>query len=314
VFIHGPVGLYRRAVRFRNWLLNIIETAQSESAKWRALFTAVKLPYLALTKLGMSPQMAISFLVAGSAVGSGVAINETLLQEPSFAAGDTGIYSAPLDAPSFFSDSYNTLRVDLGTTAVKSLSISSVSVGTAFTGSALPSGQTTAISVGGDSTLGTPTWLIVGELVFEKNRCETLTLSDVFAHTLNITSNVSDGQSLAPVAGTIRDRAVLGGHGMAQDMRTTGGLYDRVVIQAPTTAVNGQVDKLTISNLYSKGGSCVLTRIKAGTLTLDKNVIGGDSDLSTKAFTVATSVSASVINMTDNVEEVMAVPATQTMD
>jgi hypothetical protein len=313
VFIHGPVGLYRRAVRLRNWLLSIVETAQAESAKWRALFTAAKLPYTALRGLGLSPQACVSLLVAGSVAGGGLAAAE-VMKPPSFAAGDTGIYSAPLDSPSFFSDSYNTLLVNLGTTAVKSLEISSVSVGTAFTNSTLPSGETTAISIGGDSTLGTPTWLIVGELVFEKNRCETLSITDVFAHQLNVTSNLSDGQSLAPVAGTIRDRAVLGGHGMAQDMSTTGGLYDRVVIQAPTTAVNGQVDKLTISNLYSKGGSCVLTRIKAGTLTISKNVIGGDSDLATKAFTIATSVAASVISMENNVEEVMAVPAVQTMD
>jgi hypothetical protein len=35
VFIHGPIAAYRRLVRLRNWLLRIIETAQSESAKWR---------------------------------------------------------------------------------------------------------------------------------------------------------------------------------------------------------------------------------------------------------------------------------------
>jgi hypothetical protein len=160
----------------------------------------------------------------------------------------------------------------------------------------------------------TDTWLHVGTLVFERNRCEVLTLSNISTHTLNITSNASDGQSLSPAAGTIRNRAILGGHGMAQDMSTQGGLYDRVVIEAPTASVNGQIDTLTISNLYTKGGLCRLNRIKAGTVTINLNVIGGDSDLATKAFTVMADVTASVINLSDNVEVSMAVPATQTID
>lgn len=160
----------------------------------------------------------------------------------------------------------------------------------------------------------TDTWLHVGTFVFERNRCEVLTLSNIKTHTLNITSNASDGQSLSPSAGTIRDRSVLGGHGMAQDLSTQGGLYDRVVIEAPTSGVNGQIDTLTISNLYTKGGLCRLTRIKAGTVTIHLNVIGGDSDLSTKAFTVMDNVTASVINLSNNVEIVLAVPATQTID
>ena len=101
---------------------------------------------------------------------------------------------------------------------------------------------------------------------------------------------------------------------MAQDMSTQGGLYDRVVIEAPTAGVNGQIDTLTISNLYTKGGLCRIQRIKAGTVTLHLNLTGGDSDLATKALTVMDNVTASVINLSDNVEVSMAVPATQTID
>ena len=315
----SPVKTYRGIVRARTWLLAKVEYLQGESAKWKTTFTIIKAPYTLLRAFGLSPQMATTLLFAGSAVGTGVVVNETILEGRSFSRGDPGTYMAPGDQPVSFvadpkKDGYNTLRLDLGTTAVKSILIDSASIGTAFTNSTLPSGQTTAISIGGDGSLSTPTWLIVGEMTFSKNRCETLTLSHISVHELNVTSNLSDGQSLSPVAGTIRNRAVLGGHGMAQDMAVTGGLYDRILIQANTTAVNGQIDQLTLNNVYSRGGDCLLTRIKAGTLTLDRNVIGGDSDLATKAFTIATSVSASVINLTDNVEEVMAVPSVQTMD
>ena len=312
----APLRAYRRLAIARTWVMAKAEYLQGESAKWRALFRTVKAPYSFLRACGLNPQMATSLLIAGTAVGSGVVVNETLFSEPSFARGDSGIFYAPSDVPSFFSESYNTLRVDLGAVAVKSIEITDVSVGTAFTGSTLPSGETTAIDIGGNVLVApdVSTWLYVGEMVFEKNRCETLTLSDINVHTLNITDNASDGQSLSAGAGTMRNQAILGGHGMASAMSTTGGLYDRVLIQAPTSGVNGQIDSLVISNLYTKGGDCLLSRIKGGTLTIRLNEVGGDSSLTTKAFTVATTVTASVINMNGNVEVVMAVPSTQTID
>ena len=307
-----PIRGYKRLVLFRNWALAKIEYLQAESAKWKTTFNIIKSPYSILRGLGFNPQMAASLLIGTSVVTGGVVVNETVFSEPSFANGDSGIFHAPLDVPTFFSPEYNTLRVDLGTTPVKLLEITDVSVGTAYVGSALPSGATTTIDVGGSGAVGT--FLYVGEMEFSKNRCQTLELADISVHTLNITHNASDGQSIAPSAGTIRNRAILGGMGMAADMSTKGGLYDRVWIQAPTSGVHGQIDKLTISNLYTKGGGCVLKRIRGGTLTITLNEIGGDSDLSTKAFQIGTDVKAANIVNTGNYEVVMAVPATQSID
>ena len=312
IFVHGPVGIYRRIVRLRNWALAKVEYLQSESAKWKTTFNILKSPYSLLRAFGLSPQMATSLLLAGSVAGGGVVAAE-VMKPPSFAAGDTGIYSAPSDIPTFFSPEYNTLRVDLGTTPVKNLEISSVSIGTAFAGSALPSGATTTIDVGGSASAST--YLIIGEMEFSKNRCETLELKDINVFNLRIMDNSSDGQSIAPTASSgIRNRAVLGGYVMAQDMSTEGGLYDRILIQAPNSGVNGQVDNLDLSNIYTKGGACVLNRIRGGTLTVKLNEIGGDSNLATKAFTVATDVKATNITNTGNVEVSMAVPAAQTID
>ena len=308
-----PFRAYHRIVVARNWMLAKAEFLQAESAKWKTTFSIARSPYTALRALGFTPQMAASLLIGTSVVTSGVVVNEAVFADRSFANGDSGVYSnGGSDTPTSWTEGDNTLKISLGTVAVKAVTISDVSVGTAFTGSTLPSGATTTIDIGGSGV--TDTWLEVGTFVFERNRCETLTLSHIKAHTLNITSNASDGQSLSPSAGTIRNRAVLGGHGMAQDMSTQGGLYDRVVIEAPTSGVNGQIDTLTISNLYTKGGLCRLTRIKAGTVTLHLNLTGGDSDLATKALTVMDNVTASVINLSDNVEVSMAVPATQTID
>ena len=98
-------------------------------------------PYSLLRTMGFSPQMAVSFLVAGSAVGGGVVVNETILAERSFNRGDSGVYTAPLDAPTEYVEGSNTLRIDLGSTPVRAITIENVSVGTVFTGSALPSGE-----------------------------------------------------------------------------------------------------------------------------------------------------------------------------
>ena len=306
-----PVRAYRRMMRVRDWILVKVEFLQAESAKWKTTFAIVKSPFTLLTKMGFSPQMATSLLIGASAVGGGVVVNETVFAERSFARGDSGTYSAPSDIPTSWSEGDNTLRIKLGTTPVKAVTISDVSVNS-FTGSSLPSGSTLTIDIGGSAAVNT--WLEVGTLLFERNRCEALKLSNINTHTLNVTSNCADGQSLSPAAGSSPPRAITGGHGMARDMRTTGGLYDKVVIESPTSGVNGQIDTLVLSNLYSKNGPCRINRVKASEVTINLNRIGGDSDLSTKAFIIMDDVTASVINLSDNVEVSMAVPATQTID
>ena len=298
-------------MRVRDWLLVKIEFLQAESKRWSTVFSLLKSPYSMLRSLGFTPQMATSLLIAGTAVGGGVATAQ-VLAPPSFAAGDPGVYDAPNDAPVVYNESFNTLRISLGTTPVKEIVISDVTAGTAFTDSALPTGASTSIDVGGDASVGT--WLLVGDLVFERNRCDTLTMKNISTHELTISHNTSDGQSLSPAAGTIRNRSILGGHGMAQAMSTNGGLYDRIHISPPTSGTNGQVDSLVLSNLFTKGGQCRLNRIKAGSVTVSLNLIGGDSDLATKAFQIEDTVTASVITLDGNTEEEMAVPATQTMD
>ena len=307
-----PVKIYKGLAKARNWTLDKVSYLEQESQKWKTTFMLVKSPYTILLKMGFSPQMAASLLIGTSAVGGGVVVNETILTEKSFARGDAGIYAAPTDVPVMWNETFNTLRIDLGTTPVKEIEITDVSVGDIYTGSSLPSGATTTIDIGGNGTAGT--YLEVGTLEFSKNRCDTLLLTDVKAHKLIIEGNASDGQSIAPSAGTIRDRAVLGGNHMAAKMNTKGGTYDRVWINAQGTGINGKIDNLVVSNAYTRGGACWLHRIKAGTISILQNEIGGDSNLVTKAFQVETSVTGQIITNNNNVEIVMALPATVTAD
>ena len=317
--LRSPISTFRRVVRGRNWLLAKVGYLQSESAKWKATFNIMKFPYTLLRMTGMSPNTAISVLVAGSAVGSGVVINETVLADRSFSAGDSGIYAAsvlgadlPLDAPTEYVEGSNTLRIDLGSSPVREIVIENVSVGTSYTGAALPNGEQNVVQISGNTIGGgTNTRLEVGHLIFEKSRCKKLTLTDIQAHTLIVIGNASDGQSIAPSPGTSRMRAIGGGHHQAEAMVTQGGTYDRIWIQAPTSGVNGKIGTLRLTNLYTKGGECVLSKINAGTVEILLNEIGMGNGFATKEFVIATTVTAANTVITDNVEVSIAEPATQ---
>jgi len=312
-FLRSPLAAYRKAQYWRDWIMAKVDYVQSESAKWRAAFTMAKMPYTILRSFGLSPQLAASLLIGGSVVGTGVVAAE-VLEGSSFARGDPGIYTAPLDTPVFAAQEYNTLRLDLGATSVGLVEIDSISLGTAYTGSALPSGESNVIIIGGLPTVVDPafteTYLEVGTMYVDRWRCETLAITNSEIHNLIISGNASDGQSIAAVAGVPRNRGINGGN-RADDMLTSGGYYDQLKITSASSGVNGQIDVLRLTNIYSKGGGCVIDRVKAGTMEITLNETGGDSDLATKAFTVATSVIYKSFTNTDNVEVSMAVPAIQ---
>ena len=317
--VRSPIRAYRRISIWRNWLLVKVAYLNEESAKWKMTFKIVMSPYSLLRAAGFSPQMAIGLLFAGTTVGGGVVVNETVFAERSFERGDSGVYAAsvignnaPLDIPTSYSDSDNTLRIDLGSTPVREITIENVSVGTVFTGSALPSGEGNVVQISGNAAASgfNATRLEIGHLIFENSRCKKLTLTDIQAHTILVRGNASDGQSLAPSPGTSRMRAVGGGHQQADAMITNGGTYDRIWIQAPTSGVNGRVGTLKLSNLYTKGGDCVLSRMNVGTMEILLNEVGMGNGFSTKEFTISTTVTGANITVEDNVEVTIAEPAT----
>mgnify|MGYP003664281280 FL=1 len=312
----SPLRSYNKVKVWRDKILDTVNYLQSESAKWKALFTTLKAPYSFLRACGLNPQMAATFLFAGSVATTGVVAAE-VMEGRSFSRGDSGIYAAslvgnnaPLDVPTSYEEGDNTLMISLGNTPVREITIENVSVGTVFTGSALPSGQQNVVDVGGNVvTGGTNTRLEIGHLIFENSRCKKLELIDINAHTIRIVGNASDGQSIAPSPGTARMLAIGGGHHQAESMVTSGGTYDRIQIQAP--AVNGRIGKLRLTNLYTKGGICAFYKLTLGTLEILTNEVGEGNGFATKEFVVATSVTGANITITDNVEVTIAEPATQ---
>ena len=309
----SPVRTYNKVKVWRDKLLATVEYLQSESAKWRTAFTIVKSPYSFLRACGLNPQMAATFLFAGSVATTG-AVTAQIMEPPSFSRGDAGVYNAPLDAPVFFEEKFNTLRLDLGSTSVGNITIENISLGTALAGSAVPSGSSNVILVGGLPATSNPsfaqTYLEVGHLIIDRWRCERLDISNSEIHHLIVSGNASDGQSISAVAGVPRNRGINGGN-RADDMTTRGGFYDMLKITAASSGVNGKVDVLRLSNIYSKGAACTIQYVKAGTMEVTLNEIGGDESLATKAFTIATSVIYKSFTNTSNVEVSMAVPAVQ---
>jgi len=328
--VRAPINFYRKLTVWRDWIFAKIEYLNSESEKWKRAFNIVKSPYSFLRMMGLSPQMAIGLLAVGGTAGTGVVVNETVLADRSFSNGDSGIYAAPAQNPSPTLEQEmawrkenkgdNTLRIVLGSTPVREIKIENVSVGTVYSNSTVPSSAYTPAS--GDAATSTPvliggtvisggtsTYLEIGELILEKSRCTYLSFDNTTAHTINVIGNASDGQSINQTPGTSRMRAIGGGHHQAEAMVTSGGSYDRIHIDAPTTAVNGKIGKLTLSNLYTEGGACVFDRMKIGTLTIELNEIGAGDGFATKEFKINQSVTAANWNVSDNVEVTITAPA-----
>ena len=66
---------------------------------------------------------------------------------------------------------------------------------------------------------------------------------------------------------------------------------------------------MRLSNLYSKGGPCVVDRVKAGTIDVLLNEIGNGDGFAAKDFTIASTVVYQTFNNEDNVEVSIAPPS-----
>jgi hypothetical protein len=305
----SPMAFYRGFTTKRDWLLAKVNYLNEESAKWKALFNVAKSPYKLLLACGFSPQMAATFLIGGTAVTSGAIVNETVFAERSFSRGDSGTYSAPLDVPTSYTEGDNTLLVQLSSVPVGTIWIDSISTGTIMPNSVLPSGQTNVLEIGGTAASEgfTATWLEVGHLIIDRWRCSTFEMSDVETHTLEISGVAADGISISAVPGIPRRRGISGGN-RAEDMTVRNSTYDQIRIEAPTSGVNGQVDVLRLSNIQTKGGPCLVSRVKSGVITIELLVVGNGDGLGNKDFVIKDTVVYKVATISDNVEELISPP------
>ena len=309
------IQVYNKGILIRDWVMAKVDYLDSESKKWHRFFQTLALPYNALLKLGFSPQMAMSFLAVGSTVGTGVVVNETILAERSFSNRDAGVYLAPSDMPNSeleeqFKEEVttNTLRVLLNDTPVETIDISNVNVGTSYASngqpSALPSGKTEAILIDGNNTR-----IEIGKLVFSRNSCTTLVMTNINSNKTTIKNNQADGLSIYQTASsTIPNLRISGGYYMADLLQTEGGLYDRIHI-SPLDSISSSkvyVNELNLTNIVSSGGSCTLNKLDVGEIEITFNRVGGDSSLVSKALIVSSTVTSANWVVDGNVEVLMA--------
>ena len=331
IILDLPINTYKKIITGRDYLFAKIEYLNNESKRWKMAFNIAKLPYSILTKAGFSSQMAISLLAVGGTVGSGIVVSEALADR-TFENGDAGYYSsnAPdgninipdqtLEQALQRRDGDNTLRIIVKTLPIQEVSISNVSIGTAFNSSTLPTyasniGTTLLVEGTNSTTLSISTFLEVGELEFSQNRCKQLIVENVTAHSIEIIGNASDGQSITQSAGTGIRRAVIGGHFQSKSLKTEYGLYDFVHLSADQNNVNGKIGKLEIKNTVSKGGKCYLNRIKADTVRINFNRVGAGTGFGSKDFQIKDTVNAVHWVVEDNVElltsEVASITSTE---
>ncbi len=305
---------YKKGLIIRDYVMAKVDYLDQESKKWHRFFQVLASPYNLLLKLGFNPQMAASFLIVGSTATTGVVINETVLAERSFSNRDAGVYLAPSDMPNSeleeqFKEEVttNTLRVLLNDTPVETISISDVNVGTSFASngqpSALPSGKTEAILIDGNNTR-----IEIGKLVFSRNSCTTLVMTNINSSKTTIKDNQADGLSIYQTASsTIPNLRISGGYYMADLLQTQGGLYDRIHI-SPLDSISSSkvyVNELNLTNIVSSGGSCTLNKLDVGEIEVTFNRVGGDNSLVSKALTVSSTVTSANWVVDGNVEVLM---------
>jgi len=305
---------YKKGLIIRDYVMAKVDYLDAESKKWHRFFQVMASPYNLLLKLGFSPQMAMSFLAVGSTVGTGVVVNETILAERSFSNRDAGVYLAPSEIPNSeleeqFKEEIttNTLRVLLNDTPVETIDISNVNIGTSYASngqpSALPSGKTEAILIDGNNTR-----IEIGKLVFSRNSCTTLVMTNINANKITIKDNQADGLSVYQTASsTIPNLRVSGGYYMSDLLQTEGGLYDRLHISPldSMTSSKTYVNELNLTNIVSSGGSCTLNKLDVGEIEITFNRIGGDNSLVSKALSVSSTVTSANWTVDGNVEVLM---------
>jgi hypothetical protein len=99
---------------------------------------------------------------------------------------------------------------------------------------------------------------------------------------------------------------------MAKELKTEGGTYDRIWLDTGSlTSTNAKINKLNLSNIVSKGGTCVIRQADIGSLTIQYNATGHDQNFATKEFQVQSSTKASIWQVDNNTEVLLTEPTTQ---
>jgi hypothetical protein len=112
-------------------------------------------------------------------------------------------------------------------------------------------------------------------------RCAKFTLEDSNVHDLIYKNNTADGNSFALIVGTPSDITVSSARGSTA-VQASGETYDKVILRGGTNGAT--VNTVTITDVRTYGGACVISDLNIGTLTLQNMVIGTGDGIDTADF------------------------------
>ena len=91
-------------------------------------------------------------------------------------------------------------------------------------------------------------------------------------------------------------------------MVVSNSTYDQVVISSATSNVDGRVDEIRMVNIWAKN-PCLLSRIKAGTITINLSEFGNGDGLALKDWTISQSVVYQTLTADQNIEVLISPPS-----
>jgi len=166
-------------------------------------------------------------------------------------------------------------------------------------------GLTNVLEVSGLTVSDVQQYIYAGAVVIDNLHCKTLTLSDGEVATLTLTSNEADGNSFGPGSGSPTAIDVASSRGEDLTFSATGESYDKILVQADTG--HAFVRTLTIKDVDTFGGACIIKHIKATSLTVQNSTIGAGTGINTPDFTIASTFVVGVLNSTGNLEKAISV-------
>ena len=234
----------------------------------------------------------------------------------------------------------NTLAISLGAIPVREIKLDDISIGEIYKGSAgTDAGNTSvipsvcdatnpaksgnakcpailvtgipAIAASGDTPAQVATRIRIGQMEVSTSRCKTMQFEDIDVHTLELHHTVADGISVYQTAGYAPRRTQLLGSHSSENMNTSGGTFDRLLVIAGTSGISANIGTLSLKNIFSKGSSCIFKNLDIGVLKILENEVGHDNNLATKDFKILNTVTARNWSLIDNFELNFTEPATQ---
>lgn len=190
-----------------------------------------------------------------------------------------------------------TLALNVGGSRIAHLDITDVEAGKG-------SGLTNVLTVGAGLVNSVQQYIYTDEVLVDNLHCKTLTLNSGEAATLVIADNEADGNSFTYTIGTPAAINLGGSRGEANIPQITGESYDEIVINAATDAT---IRQLTLKDINTFGGACVISHLKAGTVTIKNSTIGSGSGINSADFIIGSTFTVGSFASTDNVETAISV-------